>query len=142
MARSASNSSGSESQLPNLGSGRSRGILQSCHKIVRSQVLYSLVIRNAGHGSSSPGDSSDSTTTAERPLLSMRHRNSFSHITGRRNRNPFSEIADWLRNENLGKSLREIKKRLTSFEKEKELVSLTQKLNEIEAEKAVGFLDI
>ena len=141
MAGGASNSSGGEFQLPSLGSRRLQGTLQNRHGTVRSQVLRSPVIRNAGHGSSSPGDSSDSTTTAERPLSSARSRNSSSHITGRRSGNPFSEIADRLRNENPGESLREIRKRLASLEKEKELVSLTRKLNEMEAEKAAGFPD-
>lgn len=35
--------------------------------------------------------------------------------------------------------MREIRKRLASLEKEKELISLTRKLNEMEAEKAAGF---
>lgn len=141
LAEDASNSSGGESQLPSLGSRRSRGTLQSHHGTVRSQVLRSPVIRNAGHGSSSPGDSSDDTTIAERSLPSARSRNSFSHITGRRSGTSFSEIANRLRNENPGESLREIRKRLASLEKEKELVSLTRKLNEMEAEKAAGFPD-
>ena len=104
-------------------------------------MLYSLVIRNAGHGSSSLGDSSDGTTTVECPLSSARSRNSSSHITDQRNGTLFSEIADRLRNKNLGESLREIRKCLTSLKKEKELVLLTRKLNEIEAEKVVGFPD-
>lgn len=51
----------------------------------------------------------------------------------------FSSIANRLRNENPGESLRKIKKRLASLEKKKELVSLTQKLTEMEVEKATGF---
>lgn len=139
------NSSGGESPLPSesLGSRRSRGTLQSCHGTIRSrqsQVLRSPVMRNSGHGSSSPGDSSDGTTTAERPLSSARSGTPSSHITAWRNEISFSRIANRLRNENPGESLREIRKRLASLEKEKELVSLTRKLNEMEAEKAAGFL--
>ena len=141
LAGGARNSSGGESQLPSLGSRRLRGTLQSRPGTVRSQGLRSPVIRNTRHGSSSPGDSSDSTTTAERPLSSARSRNSFSHITGRRSGTSLSEIADRLRNENPGESLREIRKRLASLEKEKELILLTRKLKEMEAEKAVGFPD-
>lgn len=45
----------------------------------------------------------------------------------------------FFQNENPGKSLREIRKRLASLEKEKELVLLTRKSHKIEAEKAAGF---
>lgn len=141
LAKDASNSLGSESQLPSLGSCRSREKLQSHHGTVRSQVLRSPVIGNAEHGSSSPGDSSDKITIAERLLPSARSRNFFSHITGRRSGTSFSEIANRLRNENPGESLREIKKRFASLEKEKKLVLLTQKLNEMEAKKAASFPD-
>ena len=71
----------------------------------------------------------------------MCSRNSSSYIIGRRNRTLLSEIADRLRNENQEESLREIRKRLARLKKEKELVLLNQKLNEMEAEKAAGFLD-
>ena len=104
-------------------------------------MLCSPIIRNTGHRSSSLRDSSDSITTAERLLSSKRSRNSSSHITGQRSGNFFSEIADRLKNKNPGESLREIRKRLASFKKEKELVLLTQKLNKMEAERAAGFPD-
>lgn len=104
-------------------------------------MLRSPVIRNAGHRSSSSGDSSDDTTIAERSLSSARSRNSFSHTTGRCSGTSFLEIANWLKNENQGESLREIRKHLASLEKEKELVLLTRKLNKMEAEKAAGFPD-
>ncbi len=127
---------GGESLLPSLGSRRSlgshrsQGTLRSHRGTIgsrRSQVLRSSVGRNAGHGSSSPGDSSDGTLRSERPLSSSQSGTSFSRT------------ADRLRNENPGESLREIRKRLASLDKEKELVSLTRKLNEMEAEKAAGF---
>lgn len=102
-------------------------------------MLYSPVIQNIGHGSSSPTNSSDGTITVEHLLLSARRRNFSSHITGLRSGTSFSEIADWLKNQNLEESLREIKKRLASLENEKELVLLTRKLNEMETEKAAGF---
>lgn len=104
-------------------------------------MLRSPVIRNAGYGSSSPGDSSESTTTAERPLSPALSRKSCSHITGRRSGTSFSEIADRLRNKNPGEPLREIRKRLARLEKEKELVSQTRKLKGMEAKKAAGFPD-
>ena len=129
---SASNSSEGESLLPSLGSCRLRGTLQSRHGTIRSgrsQILCSPGIWNSRHGSSSPGDSSDDTPNTERSGSSARSRTSFSRI------------ADQLRNENPGESLREIRKRLASLEKEKKLVLLTRKLNEIKAEKAAGFPD-
>lgn len=125
-----SNSLGGESLLPSLGSRKSREILRSHHGTIRSgrsQVLCSFVGQNTGHGSSSPGDSSDDTPCSERPLSSLRSGTSFSRI------------ANCFRNENTGESLREIRKRLASLEKEKELVSLTRNLNEMEAEKAARF---
>lgn len=51
----------------------------------------------------------------------------------------FSRTANCLRNENPGEALREIRKYLATLNKEKELVLLTRKLNEIEAEKAAEF---
>lgn len=86
-------------------------------------------------------EDNDYTTIAERPLSSTCSKNSFSYITGRNSGTFFSEIVDRLKNKNSGESLIEIKKCLASFKKEKKLILLTQKLNEIEAEKVVGFLD-
>lgn len=129
-------SSGDESLLPSLdsrrslGSRRSQGTLRSHRGTIgsrRSQVLHSSVRQDTGHGSSSPGDSSDGISRFERPLSSLRSGTSFSRTTNR------------LTNENPGESLREIRKRLASLEKEKELVSLTRRLNKMEAEKAAGF---
>ena len=125
LAGGTRNLSKSEFQLLSLGSCRLRGTLQSHPETVRSQELCSPVIQNTRYRSSSPSDSSDSITTVERSLSSARSRNSFSHITGRRSGISLSEIADRLRYENPGESLREIKKRLASLEKEKKLILLT-----------------
>lgn len=59
----------------------------------------------------------------------------------RRSEHSSLQVADELKNENQRDLLKEIRKCLTGLEKEKKLVTLTQKLNEMEAEKAVGFPD-
>ena len=136
-----SNSSGGEFLLSSgsLGSRRSRGTLASRHGRDQSPIPRSPAIRNSGHGSSFPGDSIDNDT--ERPRSSVRSGTFFSRITSRRSGHSSSQLAERLRNENPGESLREIRKQLAGLEKEKELVSLTRKLKEIEAEKAAGFSD-
>ena len=83
--------------------------------------------RDTENDSSSPGDSSDVTLNAGSWLSSLRRETSPSFTVNQ------------LRNENPGQSLGEIGKRLASIEKEKELISLTQKLNEIEPDKTAGF---
>ena len=83
--------------------------------------------RDTENGFCSPGDSSEITLIAGSWVSSAQNGTSSSHI------------ANHLRDENLGELLREIRKCLASLEKEKELISLTQNLNEMEAEKAAGF---
>ncbi len=79
--------------------------------------------RDTENDSSSPGDSSDVTPNAGSWLSS-----SWRETSPQRTVNQ-------LRNGYPGQSSGEIKKRLASLEKEKKLISLTQKLNEIEPEK-------
>ena len=136
-----SNSSGGESLLPSgsLGSRRARETLASRYGRDQSLVLRSPAIRNSGHGSFSPGDSSDNDT--DRPRSSVRSRTFSSRISGRRSGHSSSQVVEWLRNKNRGESLRDIRKQLAGLKKEKELVSLTRKLKEIEAEKLAGFPD-
>ncbi len=69
--------------------------------------------RDTENGSSSPDDSSDVTPNAG------------SWISSARSGTSSSRIANQLRDENPGESLREIRKRLASLEKKKELISLT-----------------
>lgn len=83
--------------------------------------------RKIGNKSSSPDDSNDVILNDECSLSSM-HSGTF-----------FIHIANYLKIEKLGELLKKVRKRFASLEKEKELVSLTQKLNEIEIEKVVGF---
>lgn len=51
----------------------------------------------------------------------------------------FSSTIDRLKNENLKKLFRKIKKHLARFKKKKKLVLLTQKLNKIKIEKIIRF---
>ncbi len=123
---------GSKSLPPGPKSLVSQGILRSHTGTVRigerQAVLRSQIMqRDTENGFSSPGDSSDITLNAG------------CWVSSARSETFFSRIANQLRDENLRESLREIKKRLASLEKEKELISLTRKLNEMETKKAVGF---
>lgn len=129
-------SSGVESLLSSqdsrrfLGSRRLQKSLRSHRGTIgnkKSQVLHSSVRKDMRYESSSPDDSNDNRPRFERPLLSLE------------NRTFFLPTANHLRNENPGKSLREIRKYLANLEKEKELVSLTRRVNEIETEKAARF---
>ncbi|MCJ1345868.1 hypothetical protein MMC31_004077, partial [Peltigera leucophlebia] len=126
FAGGSNNSRGSAPLPTELGSSVSQGTLRS-HQISKSQRQAAFHRRFAstdnGNGSSSPDDSSDATPPMERQSPSTR--SGFS----------FSSIANRLRDENPGESLGEIRKRLASLEKEKELVLLTRKLTEMEADK-------
>lgn len=84
-------------------------------------------MQNSKHRFFSPLDNSDYIITTNRPL-SLKH-----------SRNSFLYIAKQLGNKNLGKSLKKFRDCFVSFEKIK-LVLLSQKFNDIEAEKAAGFL--
>ena len=88
----------------------------------RPAVLHSPVMqRDTRNGSSFSGNSSDITPNAG------------SWVSSARSGTSSSCIANQLRDENPRKSLREIRKRLASLKKEKELISFTRKLNEMEA---------
>ena len=113
---------GSASLLPGPKSSVSQGILKSHTGIIGSRgkkaVLCSPVIqRDTENGFSSPGDGSD-----VRP-------NTGSWLSSARSGTSSSRIVDQLRDDNPGESLQEIRKHLASLEKEKELISLTRKLN-------------
>ncbi len=92
----------------------------------RQTVLQSAVIqRDIESSSSSPGDRSDVTSNAG------------SYISSVRSGISFTSMVNQLKDDNLGESLTDIRKRLASLEKEKEkeLISLIQNLNKIEAKK-------
>ena len=109
-----------------------QGTLRSYTRTIKSggkqAVLNSPVMqKDTENGSSCPGDSSNVTPNAG-SWVSSAYGRTFS-----------SRIANQLRDENPEKSLREVRKRLACLEKKKELISLIQKLNKIEAEKVAGF---
>ena len=90
----------------------------------RQTVLQSAVIqRDIESSSSSPGDRSDVTSNAG------------SYISSVRSGISFTSMVNQLKDDNLRESFTDIRKRLASLEKEKELISLIQNLNKIEAKK-------
>ncbi len=147
LAKKAPRSSLSNDRNPSVGSNRiagivslppepknlvSQGKLRSHTGTIRSGrrqgVLRCPVIqRDTENGFFSPGDSSDITPNAA------------SWVSSARSETSSSRIANQLRDENQGELLQQMKKQLASLEKEKKLISLTQNLNEMEAEKAAGF---
>lgn len=86
--------------------------------------------------SGAPGDNESGSSTPTEESHSMRSRISRSP---RRSFSRLSRTLESIRNENPDETLQDVRRRLASLEQKKELVLLSRKLVELEAEEAAGF---